>query len=70
MFNTETRLIKFFSAKDRETIDSAKTRLGADCISDDELCIAKFKLNLKKVEKTTRPFRHDLHQIAYDYTRK
>ena len=68
MFNTETRLIKFFSAKDRETIDSAKTRLGADCISDDELCIAKFKLNLKKVEKTTRPFRHDLHQIAYDYT--
>ena len=45
-----------------------KTRLGADCDSDHELLIAKFKLNLKKVGKTTRPLRYDLNQIPYDYT--
>ena len=45
---------------------SAKTRLGADCGSDHELLIAEFKLNLKKVGKTTRPFRYDLNQIHYD----
>ena len=45
-----------------------KTSLGADCGSDHELLIAKFRLNLKKVEKTTRPFRYDLNQIPYDYT--
>ena len=47
---------------------SAKTRPGADCGSDHELFIAKFKLKLKKVEKTTQPFRYDLNQIPYDYT--
>ena len=47
---------------------SAKTRPGADCCSDHELLIAKFRLNLKKVEETTRPFRYDLNQIPYDYT--
>ena len=47
---------------------SAKTRLGADCGSDHELLIAKFRLKLKKVEKTTRPFRYDLNHIPYDYT--
>ena len=47
---------------------SAKTRLGADCGSDNELLIAKFRLKLKKVEKTTRPFRYDLNQIPCDYT--
>ena len=47
---------------------SAKTRLGADCGSDHELFIVKFRLKLKKVEKTTRPFRYDLNQIPYDYT--
>ena len=46
----------------------AKTRLGADCGSDHELLIAKFRLKLKKAEKTTRPFRYDLNQILYDYT--
>ena len=46
----------------------SKTRLVADCGSDDELLIAKFRLKLKKVEKTTRPFRHDLNQIPYEYT--
>ena len=45
-----------------------KTRLGADCGSDHELNIAKFRLKLKKVGKTTRPFRHDLNQIPYNYT--
>ena len=46
----------------------AKTRLGLDCGSDNELLITKFRLKLKKVEKTTRPFRYDLNQIPYDYT--
>ena len=45
-----------------------KTRPGADCGSDHELLIAKFRLKLKKVGKTTRPFRYDLNQIPYDYT--
>ena len=47
---------------------SAKTRLGADYGSDHELLIAKFRLKLKKVGKTARPFRYDLDQIPYDYT--
>ena len=50
------------------SIQSAKTRLGADCGSDHELFIAKFRHKLKKVGKTTRPFRYDLNQIPYDYT--
>ena len=48
--------------------ESAKTRPGADCGSDHELLIAKLRLKLKKVGKTTRPFRYDLNQIPYDYT--
>ena len=47
---------------------SAKTRPGADCGSDHELLIAKFRLKLKKGGKTTRPFKYDLNQIPYDYT--
>ena len=47
---------------------SAKTRPGADCDSDHELLIAKFRLKLKRVGKTTRPFRYGLNQIPYDYT--
>ena len=46
----------------------SKTRLGADCGSDHELLIAKFRLQLHKVGKTTKPFRYDLNQIPYDYT--
>ena len=46
----------------------AKTRPGANCGSDHALLIAKFRLNLKKVGKTTRKFRYDLNQITYDYT--
>ena len=49
----------------RSSIQSAKTRPGADCGSDH---IAKFRLKLKKVEKTTRPFRYDLNKISYNYT--
>ena len=49
-------------------MQSAKTRLGADCGSDHELLIAKSRLKLKKVEKTTRPFRYDLNQIPCDCT--
>ena len=52
----------------RSSIQSAKTRPGADCGSDHELLIAKFRLKLKKVGKTTRPFRYGLNQIPYDYT--
>ena len=52
----------------RSSIQSAKTRLGADYGSDHELLIAKFRLKLKKVGRTTRPFRYDLNQIPYDYT--
>ena len=52
----------------RSSIKSAKTRLGADCGSDHELLIAKLRMKLKKVEKTTRPFKYDLNQVPYDYT--
>ena len=69
MVNTEIRLIIFFAAKDGEALYSQeKTRPGADCGSDHELLVAKFRLKLKKVGKTTRPFRYDLNQIPYDYT--
>ena len=64
MVNTKIRLIIFFAAKRwRSSIQSAKTRPGADCGSDHEL-----RLKLKKLGKTTRPFRCDLNQIPYDYT--
>ena len=49
-------------------MQSVKTRLGADCGSEHEFLIAKFRLKLKNVGKTTRPFRYDLNQIPYDYT--
>ena len=54
----------------RSSIQSAKTKLGVYCGSDHELLIAKFRLKLKKVGKTTRPFSYDLNQIPYDYTVK
>ena len=59
--------IDYCSQRWRSSIQSAKTRLGADCGSDHELLIAKFRFKLKKVGKTTRPFRYDLNQ-SYDYT--
>ena len=52
----------------KSSIQSTKTRLGADCGSDHELLITKFRLKLKKVGETTRPSRYDLNQIPYDYT--
>ena len=52
----------------RSSVESTKTRPGADCGSDHELGIAKFRLKLKKVGKTTRPFRYDINQTPYDYT--
>ena len=52
----------------RSSIQSTKTTPGADCGSDHELLIAKFRLKFKKVGRTTRPFRYDLNQILYDYT--
>ena len=57
-----------FSQKWRSSIQSAKTRPGTDCGSDHDLFIAKFRLKLKKVRKTTRPFKYDLNQIPYDST--
>ena len=71
MVNTKIRLIIFFAAKDGEALYSQqkkKKRPEADCGSGHELFIAKFRLKLKKVGKTTRPFRYNLNQIPYDYT--
>ena len=60
-------MIIFFAVKDGEAL-YRKTRPGADCGSDYDLLIAKFRLKLKKVGKTTRPFSYDLNQIPYEYT--
>ena len=65
MVNTEIRLIISFATKDGEALHSQQKQ---DCGSDHELLIAKFRLKLKKVGKTTRPFRYDQNQILYDYT--
>ena len=74
MVNTKIRFIIFFAAKEcqrkKSSVQSAKTRPGAICGSDHELFISKFRLKLKEVEKSTRPFRYDLNQIPYDYTVK
>ena len=68
MVNTKIRLIILCSQRWRSSIQSAKTRPGAACGSDHELLIAKIRLKLKKIVKTTRPFRYDLNQVPYDYT--
>ena len=72
MVNTRIRLIVFFAAEDGEALYSQKkkkkTRPGADYGSDHELLMVKFRLKLKKVGETTRPFRYDINQITYDYT--
>ena len=65
MVNSKIKLLYFCSQKWRSSIQSAKSRPGADCGSDHELLIAKFRLKLKKVGKTSRLFRHDLKQIPY-----
>ena len=61
-------LLCFLQPKMESSIQSAKTRQGADCGSDYELLIAKLRPKLKKIDETTRPFRYDLSQIPYDYT--
>ena len=67
MVNTKIRLIIFFAAKDKKLYKVSKNKIGADCGSDHDLLIAKFRLKLKKVGKITRPFRYDLSQILYNY---
>ena len=67
MVNMEIRLIIFFAAKDGEALYSQQKQDQADCGSNHELLIAKFRLKLKKIGKTTRPFRYNLHQIPYNY---
>ena len=57
----------YLSNELKSSIQSAKTRPGTNCGSDHELLVAKFRLKWKKVGKATRPFRHDLNQIPYDY---
>ena len=61
-------MIIFFAAKDGEALYSQQKQDWELTGSDHELLITKFRLKLKKVGKTTRPFRYDLNQIPYDYT--
>ena len=68
MVDTKIRLIIFFVAKDGALYSQQKLRGG--CGSGHEHLIAKFRLKLKKLKETTRPFRYDLNQIPYDYTVK
>ena len=68
MVNIKIRLIIFFTAKDGEALYSQQKQDWELTGSDHELLIAKFRLKLKKVGKTTRPFRYDPNQIPYDYT--
>ena len=68
MVNTKIRLIIFFAAKDGEALYSQQKQDPEHHGSDHEFLITNFRLKLKKVRKTTRPFRYDLNQIPYDYT--
>ena len=68
MVNTEIRLVTFFAANETETLYSQQKQGRELTGSDQELLITKFRLKLKKVGKTARPFRYDLNQIPYDYT--
>ena len=69
MINIEIRLIIFFAAKDREALYSQQKQNQELTVAQIMiLLIAKFRVKLKKVGKTTRPFRYDLNQIPYDYT--
>ena len=70
MVNTKIRLIIFFAAKDGETLYSQQKQDQELTVAQimNSFLIAKFRLKLRKVGKTTRPFRYDLNQIPYDYT--
>ena len=71
MVSTENQIDYILcSQRWRSSIQSAKTRLGADCGLDHEPLLAKFRLKLKKVQKAIRTSRYDLNQIPYDYTVK
>ena len=67
MVNTEIRLIIFFAPEDGEALDSQQKQDWELTVTDHELLIAKFRLKLKKVRNTPRPFMCDLNQISYDY---
>ena len=67
MINTEIRLILFFAAEDGEALYNQKKKItGVDCNLDHEILIAKFRVKLKKVWDTTRPFRYYLNQSPYN----
>ena len=68
MVNTEIRLIIFFAAKNGEALYCQQKQDQELTVAHHELLIVKFRLKLKKVGKTTRPFRYDLNQIPYVYT--
>ena len=70
MVNTKVRLIIFFAAKDGEALYSQPKQDQELTVAHHEILIAKFRLKLKKVGKTIRPFRYDINQIPYDYTVK
>ena len=62
LYSLQSKMEKLYRVNNNKKIS------GADCVSDHELLIAKFRITLKKIWKTTRPFRYDLNQIPYDYT--
>ena len=68
MVNTEIRLLYSLEPKTEKLYTVSKNKTGGDCGSDHELLIGKFRLKLKKVGKTAKPFRYDLNQIPCDYT--
>ena len=70
MINTKIKLIILLQPKMEKFYTVTKTRPGPDCGSDHDLLIAKFRLTLKKVGKSTSPFRYDLNQIPNNYTMK
>ena len=68
MVNTKTKLIIFFAAKDGEAVYSQQKQVRELTVAQTIVFITKFRLKLKKVEKSARPFRYDLNQIPHDYT--